>query len=66
MSASADRGILMGFIDKVSHPNDWQSGRQTIEDRGKKIDADRPFGPNPLKPITISQPRGQLSSWKRA
>jgi hypothetical protein len=56
----------MGFIDKVSHPYDWQSGCQMIEDRGKKIDADRPFGPNPLDPITISQSGGQLSSGKRA
>ena len=56
----------MGFIDKVSHPYDWQSGCQTIEDRWKKIDADRPFGPNPLEPITISHPGGELSSRKRA
>ncbi len=44
----------MGFIDQVSHPYDGQSGCQTIEDRGKKIDADRPFGPNPspsLSPV---------------
>ena len=56
----------MGFIDKVSHPYDWQSGCQTIEDRWKKIDADRSFGPNPLEPITISHPGGELSSRKRA
>ena len=47
----------MGFIDQVSHPYDGQSGCQTIEDRGKKIDADRPFGPNPspsLSPVDSS------------
>lgn len=32
----------------------------------KMIDTDRPCGPNPSASITISQPRGQLSSEKRA
>ena len=47
---------------KLAITGDWRFGCQTIEDRWEKIDATRPFGPNPSPSLT---PVGWQANWVR-